>query len=509
MSEQILLELGILLFLGIGSQWVAWRFKLPSIILLLLVGFLAGPIFHVVHPDQIFGDLLLPLVSISVAIILFEGGLSLRWEEFRSIGGSLISLATIGAFITFFLSSFAAYYILQINFKISVLIGAILVVTGPTVITPLLRFIKPSRKVAEILKWEGIIIDPIGALLAVLVFEVIELGSLQHATGLILLALGKTIVASILISFFFSWILYYFLKKYWIPDYLEESVTLTAVILAFVISNHIQAESGLFTATFMGIFLTNQKKVSIRAIVEFKENLVVLIISLLFIILAARIRLEDFQNVRIEFFLFLLVLLVVIRPIAVLLSTIFGPFTLKEKIFISWMAPRGIVAAAVSSIFAFKLSQAGVEDTQYIIPVIFGVIMGTVTIYGFTSPFLARFLKLAQANPQGILIAGAHSFSIELAKFLQSISIPVILVDTNIHHVLKARIEGLRAYRGNILSEKILEEIDLIETSKLMAMTSNDEANSLKKSNREKAMKKSPGIFRGDFFFQKTPHMII
>lgn len=479
MEDLALLELGFIVILGIGSQWIAWRLKIPSIILLLLSGFLAGSIFHFIHPDQLLGNLLLPLVSISVAIILFEGGLSLRLRELREIGPNVLSLVTIGAFLTWILVTLSAYYILQLQFKISVLIGSILVVTGPTVISPLLHHIKPSARVAEILKWEGIVIDPIGALLAVLVFEVIELGSFELATRTVLFSLLKTVAVSILLSIVFTWILYFFLKKYWIPEFLEESVTLSNVIAAFVLSNIIQPESGLFTVTFMGILLGNQKKISIRNIIEFKENLVVIIISILFVILAARFQLKDFQFIHANFIIFSILLLIAIRPLSVFLSTIFSKIPLKEKIFISWMAPRGIVAAAISSIFAFKLQELNVPQTEYIVPVVFGVIVVTVIVYGLTSPLLAQALHLSQANPQGVLIVGAHDFAIHVAKILQNNNFKSILVDTNPQHVFKAKMEGLKSYQGNILSDKLVEHLDLSGIGKLLAMTPNDEANSL------------------------------
>ncbi|GAB4183395.1 MAG: sodium:proton antiporter [Calditrichia bacterium] len=479
MEEKIFIEIGLIFILGIGAQWVGWRLKIPSIILLLTGGFLAGPVLNLIHPDHLFGELLLPFVSISVAIILFEGGLSLQLKEFREIGGSLLSLVSLGSAVTWIGVTLAAYYILGINFKISLLIGAILVVTGPTVITPLLHHIKPSARVSELLKWEGIVIDPIGALLAVLVFDVIELGTLGNATQTVIFAIGKTVLVSIGVSVFFSWVLYSFLKKYWIPEYLEESITLTAVITAFILSNHIQPESGLFTATFMGLLLGNQKKVSISRIVQFKENLVVLMISLLFVILAARFKLEDIQLIHLGFIPFLLLLLLIIRPISVFISTLFSDISLKEKLFVSWMAPRGIVAAAVSSVFAFKLASIKVEGTEFIVPVVFGVIVATVSIYGLTAPLLAKLLHLSQSNPQGVLFVGAHKASIQIALALKEHGFSSVLVDTNPEHVLQAKLQGLKAYTGNILSDRLIEKIDLTGIGKLFAMTPNDEANSL------------------------------
>lgn len=479
MSEIFLMQLSLILILGIGAQWISWRLKIPSIVLLLSLGFLAGPILHLLQPDLLFGNFLLPAVSISVAIILFEGGLSLRFQELKTIGGSTFALLTVGAVVTFLITYLAAVHIFQLHDNIALIIAAILVVTGPTVIIPLLQHIKPSREVAQTLKWEGIIIDPIGALLTVIIFEIIKLGDVQMASKVILFILGKTIFFSVVLGFILARILIFLLKKYWIPDYLEEPFVLATVVGSFALSNHIQPESGLFTVTFMGMILSNQKSVDIKKIIEFKETLVVLFISILFVVLAARMTMDDLHYIDWKFLIFLLVLILVARPVSVFLSTLFSRFTFKEKLFLSWMAPRGIVAAAVASVFSFRLQHLGIQEAQVIVPVIFGVIISTVTIYGFTSPLLARVLKLSVSNPQGVFIMGIHEFSLKLGKLLKDLQIDVQFVDTNPTRVYRARMEGLPAVVGNILQEKTLEKLDFSSIGKFMAMTSNDEANSL------------------------------
>ena len=479
MSQDFLIGLASLAILGIAAQWISWFFKLPSIILLLLFGFLAGPVSGLINPNQLFGDLLFPFVSLSVAVILFEGGLSLKLSDLKEIKNVVRNLVTIGVFITGGISAVAAYYILNLDLKTSVLLGSILVVTGPTVIIPLLFHIKPSRKVGSITKWEGITVDPIGATIAVLVFEVILTGGFDRGFSHITLGIIKTIVYGSSIGFATAAILTILLKKFMIPDFLHAVVSLMFVIIAFTCSNILQTESGLLAVTVMGIVLANQKFVTIKHIVTFKENLTVLLISGLFILLAAQVNLSDFRQININDFVFLGVLLFIARPLSVIVSSIKSDLNWQETIFLSWLAPRGIVAAAVSSVFVLHLSEAGHDEFHRIIPIVFFVIICTVTIYGTTSPLVARWLKLAKPNPQGILFVGAHEWLRKIAIAIKDEEYDVVVVDTNWNNLTAARMEGLRTYHASILSEYFIDEIDLFGIGKLLALTSNDEVNAL------------------------------
>ncbi len=479
MSEHTLISLASVVILGIGAQWLAWRLRLPSILFLLVFGFIAGPLTGFLHPDDFMSDILLPFVSLSVAVILFEGGLTLRFREFREIGKVVISLITIGLLFTWIITTVTAHLVLNLNLQISILLGAILVVTGPTVVGPLLRHIRPMGKVADILKWEGIVIDPIGALLAVLVFEAILIGEIEHATLVVLLSIGKTVLFGGLIGVFFAWLLVWLLKNFWVPDYLHETVTLSLVIAAYLISNLIQTESGLFAATLMGLFLDNQKLVTVKHIVEFKENLRILIISILFIILSARLDLSDFSHLTFASLIFLAVLIFIARPVSVFVSTLRGGLNWKEKIFLSWMAPRGIVAAAIASIFALRLSETGLPQTELLVPLTFSVIVVTVAIYGLTATPLARWLHIAQSNPQGVLMVGAQPWALDIARTVKDKGFKVSIIDTNRHHIYKAQMEDIPAYYDSVLSEHILDTINFNGIGRLLALTPNDEANSL------------------------------
>ncbi len=480
MSEHLLVGLAAIIVLGIGAQWLAWRISLPAILLLLVFGFIAGPVTGLINPNQLFGNLLLPLVSVTVAIILFEGGLSLKFSEVREVTAVIRNLVTVGVLVSWVLTSLASYLIFGLGLQISILLGAILVVTGPTVIIPLLRHVRPSGRVGSILKWEGIIIDPIGAVLAVLVFEVIISVGLEKATTQVVVSIFKTLVIGTVLGLAGAKLVIVILKRHWVPDFLQNPVSLMIVVFVFVCSNVVQVESGFLSVTLMGIALANQKWVSIKHIVEFKENLRVLFISSLFIILASRLTIDELSYVlNFKGFIFLVLMILVVRPLSIFISTYFTDLNLKEKLFLSWMAPRGIVAAAVASVFALRLAEAGYEQAERIIDITFLVITGTVAIYGLTAFKVARRLGLAKPNPQGLLMVGAHTWARSIAKFLHENGFQVSLVDSNWANVSAARQEGLQAYYENILLEDISEDIELDGIGKLIALTRNDEVNSL------------------------------
>lgn len=522
MSEEVLISLASLIILGIGAQWLAWRLRFPSIVFLLIFGFLAGPVTGYLNPDLLMGDLLLPFVTLAVAVILFEGGLTLNIKELREIGPTLLSLISIGVLVTWAVGALGAHYILGLNTEISILLGAILVVTGPTVIGPLLRHIRPSARVNDILKWEGIVIDPIGALLAVLVFEAILVGEIQGATTMVLLSLGKTILFGGAIGLVFAALLIILLRKYWVPDFLQETVTLSLVIAAYLLSDLFQPESGLFSTTLMGIIIANQRWVSVKHILEFKENLRVLIISVLFIILSARLDKSSIEFVSVSSGIFLALMIFVARPLSVFLSTIGKKVSVREKLFLSWVAPRGIVAAAVSSIFALRLSEMGIENSEALVPVTFIIIVGTVVIYGLTSTPVARWLGVAESDSQGVLIVGAHPWALEIAKAIKDDGFKVIMVDTNRGDVSKARLAGITTFYGSVMSEYVMEKIPFGGIGKVLALTSNDEINSLAvlrfselfdsqelfqilpyQANKGKEQDYSPKHLRGRFLFGK------
>ncbi|MCH6551717.1 MAG: cation:proton antiporter, partial [Planctomycetes bacterium] len=382
-TEHLLLALAAVIVLGVGAQWLAWRLRIASILLLLLVGFFAGPVSGellgspIVDPDALLGDLLLPFVSLAVALILYEGGLTLRFAELGKDAGVVWRLVTLGAGLTGVLCGLAAWAVLGLSPPLAVLLGAVLVVTGPTVIVPLLNQIRPGGRVGAILRWEGIVIDPVGAMLAVLVFEVIVLGDPQGAAGHVVEGLLRTLAVGGGFGIAAGLGLAVILRYFWVPGNLENAVSLMFVVGVYTVAHAVQPESGLLAAVVMGVTLANQRLVDVRHIVEFKENLRVLLISSLFILLAARLEINDLLDIGWGGLLFV-VILIVIRPLAVGLSTLGCGLSWKELAFISVMAPRGIVAAAVASVFALRLAEQGHEEASLLVPLTFLTIIGTV-----------------------------------------------------------------------------------------------------------------------------------
>lgn len=479
MSEDFLVGLASIVIIGIGAQWLAWRLRLPSIMLLLIGGFVAGPLTGFLDPDALVGELLLPIVSISVAVILFEGGLSLRISELRGIGSVVRNLVTIGLLVTWIIAAGAARMILGLDLALAVLLGSIVVVTGPTVIVPLLRHLRLKRKVGATLKWEGILIDPIGAILAVLVFEAVFAGGFREATTLSAFGLIKTASIGSAVGLIGAEIMILVLARYWVPDFLHASVTLMVVVGAYTASNVLQVESGLIAVTLMGIVLANQRTVAVKHIVKFKENLRVLLISALFILLAARLEFVSFTQIGLGGLAFVAVLIIVARPLAVLASTVRSGLHWNERILLASVAPRGIVAAAVASVLALRLVEAGFSEAEVILPLTFIVIVGTVIVYGLVAAPIARRLQLANPNPQGVLFVGAQSWARSLAAVLKDQGFPVIVADTNSYNIAESRKLGLPALKGNILAEDIIDYVEMEEIGRVLALTSNDEVNSL------------------------------
>jgi NhaP-type Na+/H+ or K+/H+ antiporter len=481
MDQPIIIGLAIIVFLGISAQWLAWRLRLPAILLLLLFGLLIGPVFGILDPDQLLGDLLFPYVSVSVAIILFEGGLSLRLNELRGVEGVVRLLISVGALITWAILAFAAYTILKLDIQLAVLLGAILVVTGPTVIIPLLRQARPSGHVGSILKWEGILIDPIGATLAVLVFDGIIHGGPENQLTFISIALGVvvTLLVGTLVGAAFAFVLVQFLKRNWIASFLETAVALMAVLAAFAISNELSPESGLMAVTMMGIILANQKQANISHITSFKEELGVLLLSALFIVLAARVNLGALLQVVWQEVAFLAIIILVARPVSVFVSTLFSKLQRREKVYIAAIAPRGIVAVAVASLFAIELEEAGFGGADLLVNNTFSVVVATVLIYSIIARPLAKWLDLTEKHPQGTIIVGAHHWARQIAAAIQEAGIDVWLVDTNGRHIENAVNAGLPGIQDSIMADGILDDLPLEGAGRLLAITDNGELNAL------------------------------
>ncbi|MCH8978928.1 MAG: sodium:proton antiporter [Armatimonadetes bacterium] len=380
--EEVLIQLAMVVVVGIAAQWLAWRVRLPAIVLLLTAGIVMGPVMGFLNPDEILGEAVLPIVSMSVAIILFEGGMSLKISELRGTGRVVTMLVTLGAAMTWLLSGTLAVWLLGLNLETGILLGAILMVTGPTVIGPLLRHVRPIGKSGTILKWEGLTIDPIGAIAAVLTFEFLFVDSTANHASEAFVALFATFGVGVLVGLLAAGAAVLLLKKFWIPDFLVNPASVAFVLLAYVASNQAQPESGLVAVTVMGFALANQRWVRVGHILEFKENLRVLLISSLFVLLAARLSPNILSDIHWQHAVFVVGLIVIVRPASVLLSTLGSNLSIQERAFICCMAPRGIVAAAIASIFALRL---GGPQGDLIMTTTFLVVISSVVVYGFAA----------------------------------------------------------------------------------------------------------------------------
>lgn len=461
--------------LGVLAQWIAWRARLPSIVLLLAIGIIIGPVLGLLDPDQVFGDLLFPVTSLSVAIILFEGSLTLRFREIHGLRGPILNLVTIGAAISIIVLTFAAVTFLQAPLPIALLIGAIASVTGPTVVVPMLRAIRPTPAIAKVLRWEGIIIDPIGAILAVIALEF----ALKGAHGDIGWVLGRLIVSGCVIGALGALVLGTLLKRHLVPWYLRNVVTLAVLFTAFTTSNLVAHEAGLLTVTVMGITLANMRGLDMEDVLSFKESLTILLVSLLFIVLAARLDLGSFHALGWGFPLFLATVLLVARPMAVFASATASKLSMRERGLIAWIGPRGIVAASVASLFALRLEAEDIAGGELLVPAIFSVIIASVLLQSFTARKLALRWKLAEEQPLGVIIVGSGKVPVCVGQSLQKAGFDVTLADSNWDALKRARMAGLKTYFGSVVSDHADHHLDFSGVARLLAMSNRPGQNTL------------------------------
>jgi len=474
-----MLALAGLAGVGVAAQWLAWRLRIPVILVLLVAGVVAGPITGLLDPDDLFGDLLLPIVSLSVGIILFEGSLRLGVRELRAAGRVAISLITVGAAITFALTSVLALVVLGRPAHSAVLLGAILIVTGPTVIGPLLRHVRPRGRVGPILQTEGILIDPLGAMLALIVFEVVLAEETNEAITTILATLASVIGWGVVLGLAGAALVWALMRWFLVPDHLRQATVLATVVVVFAFSNHLQEESGLLAVTVMGLALANQRRVSVAQVAEFNETLQVLLLSGLFLLIAARLDLDELRDGIGSNLLFLACLILLVRPVAVFLSTLRSSLTRGERGLLAWIAPRGIVAAAVSSVFALRLDEAGLSGGSALVTSVFVVIIGTIAVAGLTASPLARALGLAQPEPNGVLILGAHDWGRQLAAAFEEHRVRTKLVERDRARATTARMAGADVHFGSILADHTVETLDTGGVGHLLAITGSDEVNAL------------------------------
>lgn len=471
--------LSMIVLVGIACQWSAWRLQLPAILFLLLAGILLGPVSGILAPDALFDDLLFPFVSLSIAVILFEGSMTLEFHQVRDVGKVVRRLVTLGALVTWALISLASYWLIDLPTDLAALFGALVVVTGPTVIVPMLRTLRATSRIANVLRWEGIIIDPIGALMAVLAYEWIS--SSQQGEPLLstfLLFIG-VVVAGTLLGALAALLLAAVLRRHWLPEYLQAFATLALVISVFTLSNELAHESGLLAVTVMGIWLANTRNLHVSEILSFKEHLSVLLISGLFIVLAARLDLNSLWNLGLPALALLAVIQFIVRPAAVALCTLGSDLNWRERTLIAWVGPRGIVAAAVSALFALRLEQNGYENAAILTALTFAIIIGTVVFQSATARPLANWLGVTEPEPRGLVIIGANRVARALAEVLHKQKVPVILIDASWENTREARMLGLETIHGNPLSSRVADKLELSGYGQILAATPQHQLNTL------------------------------
>lgn len=477
--------------LGVGAQWLAWRLQAPAIVLMSLSGLAVGPLWSVafgeplLSPQATFGDVFRPIVSLAVAVILFEGGLVLKFENLREAGAAVRRMIFIGGPLAWFLGAFAARYAAGLDWASAIVFAGVMVVTGPTVIIPLLRQSKLGGRPAQFLKWEGIVNDPIGALFAVAAFEFIRVAS----EGQSLFGAGLWIFSAafygIVLGLIFGWVIAKAFREGWTPEYLKAPLILASIILCYTLAEMFQKEIGLIAVTAYGMTLGNSKLAGLTELQKFKEDIAILLVSGVFVMLTADLTPATIsQAINLNTLAFLFCMLFIVRPLSVWIAT-FGTLSRNEAILLGWIAPRGIVAVAVTGLFGsllVDLSREGrffFSGADQITPLAFAMVFTTVVMHGFTIGPMARALGLARKEKPGVLIVGANAWSVEFAKALEQNDVEVIVADSSYRRLKSSRDAGLDIFMGEVLSEDAEIKLDHARFSTVIALSTNDSYNAL------------------------------
>ncbi|HSH49036.1 MAG TPA: sodium:proton antiporter [Halomonas sp.] len=464
---------------GIGAQWLAWRWKIPAIVLMLVAGLTLGPVAGVLDPQALFGELLDPIVSVAVAIILFEGGLTLNFRRLADAGLAVRRLVLLGGPLVWLLSTLAGHFIGGLSWASAAVFGGILIVTGPTVIIPLLRQASLKHRPAEILRWEAIVNDPLGALAAVLAFEVALVAYESMTIGATLFHLVAGITLAGLAGYVTARLLVAALHRGYVPEYLKASVMIVFVIVTYALPNAYLHESGLLAVTIMGVVIGNSSLASLDEIRRFKENITIMLVSGVFILLAANMDLTTLLALGWRELLFVATVLLAVRPLAVMVSLLGVELPLSEKLIVGWIGPRGVVAVAIAGLFGTRLVDLGIADAAILPPLAFAIVAVTVVFHGFSLEPLSRHFGLRSTAIKGVLIVGASPFSRQLAEAIQATERPVLITDRNWSRLRGVRHHNIPTYYGEVLTEDAEMEIEINRFSTLLALTDNDDYNAL------------------------------
>ncbi|MEZ5283976.1 MAG: sodium:proton antiporter [Vicinamibacterales bacterium] len=465
----------VVLAAGLASQWIAWRLGLPAIVILIAAGLVLGPVTGVVElgfpPSE-----MTELIGLGVAIILFEGGMDLKIAEFRRVGRGVGRLTLVAPPLAWVFGSLAAYWIGGLSWPVSAVLGAILVVTGPTVILPMLRQARLNKDTASLLKWEGIVNDPVGVLLAVLIFQYFTIGGGWQETAN---GVGAAIGAAAVLGGGGGWLIGFLYRRGAVPERLKAPVLMVLVLIVYWASNAVQPEAGLLSVTAMGLVIGNMRLVERESLQHFKEHLTIVLLSVLFIVIPSQLEPDQLQLLNWRTALFVLAMLLVVRPLAILCATLGASIRRSDTLLLAWIAPRGIVAAATAGIFGPELVASGYTDADVLLPLTFLLIITTVLAHGLTLGPLARRLGLAARSANGLLIVGATPWTRAFAQALKALEIDVLVADGAYQRLSDARMAGIDVYYGEILSEHTEHALDAQHLSHVLCATENDFYNAL------------------------------
>ncbi len=466
---------------GVLVLILSHKLRIVPIAMLLLAGFLLGKEgLNWVNPDEL-GNSLRIILEIGIAIILFEGALTLDYSEYKKASSIILKMLSLGVMVTWVVNALAIRILFSFPFLYCFFLSSLIVVTGPTVIMPILRRLNLDKRVARILHWEGILIDPIGVFLAVVCFEIIVSQSSGQALLLLIpLNLAKRLIVGIGIGFIIGMISSEVTNRHWLPPEMLNIFMLMTALLTFGVCQSYAGESGLLGVVVAGIVMGIRKKISLEQVKKFKLELTEMIVALIFILLSAGINFDNIKNFGIRGFFLLLVILFVTRPLAVFICSRRSGLTLKEKVFLSWLAPRGIIAATMASLFSLSLQGRIPQSLHDFIEIYtFAVIASTVVLQGSTVVLLAKFLGLNMKASKSWVIVGSHRFSQQIAQFLERHDKDVMLIDTNASNLEQAKKKHLKTHLGNSLDNELYLQEKFVNCRRLISLTDNLELNAL------------------------------
>ncbi|NDV62262.1 PTS transporter subunit EIIA [Puniceicoccales bacterium CK1056] len=478
MGNVVVSTLALSIAVGGMLMVLAKMLKIPGIVLLLFGGIILGPeVLGFVQPDTL-GPALNVLVAVAVGLILFEGGLTLDVNGYRSAPRVIRNLLTVGVVVTWVGTGLTIWLIFPVDPAFAALTSSLVIVTGPTVIQPILKRIRLKWNLHNILHWEGVLIDPIGVFLAVLAYEWVVGGGGEEAFIHFAIRLLGGLLIGVVGGELIAWIL----KKQIIPEEMINVFTVGSAMLIFGVTEAIIAEGGLLSVIVAGLICGSRQPPALRGIVEFKSIITDLLIGFVFILLTARLQLQQFIDFGLLGFALVGVVILVVRPLAIFACTRGAGLNWKELVFLSWVAPRGVVAASMASLFVLTLTELGrFENPAFLETFVYSVIFTTVLLQGFTAGPLSKLLGLNEKHPDGWLIVGAHPIARQIARFLEKVrEVPVALVDGNRVAVSEAQQEGLKAFFGDARETAAIEDrVEMRGVGKLMAFTDNEDLNEL------------------------------